>query len=103
MPSYYESFGMVAAEAQATGCPVIATNVGGLQEVVVDNRTGIHVPKASPKALASAMRELLVKKTMRLMMKKQAKKRAMTTFNWKEIVTDITALYKRSLTYVSKS
>lgn len=103
MPSYYESFGMVAAEAQATGCPVIATNVGGLQEVVVDNRTGIHVPKASPKALASAMRELLVKKTMRLMMKKQAKKRAMTTFNWKEIVTDITALYKGSLTYVSKS
>ena len=41
------------------------------------------------------------KKTLRSEIR--AKKRAMTTFNWKEIVTDITALYKRSLTYVSKS
>lgn len=103
MPSYYESFGMVAAEAQAAGCPVIASNVGGLKEVVVDNCTGIHVPKAAPKALAAAMRTLFVRKTARLMMKKKAKQRAMTTFNWKEIVLDVTALYKRSLTYVSKS
>lgn len=103
MPSYYESFGMVAAEAQATGCPVIATNVGGLQEVVVDSHTGIHVPKQSAKALSKAMRELLVKKTTRLMMKRQARQRAIKTFNWEEIVTDITALYKRSLTYVPKS
>lgn len=103
MPSYYESFGMVAAEAQATGCPVIATNVGGLQEVVVNNHTGLHVPKASTHALTAAMRKLLIRKTTRLMMKHQARKRAMTTFNWKEIVTDVTALYRRSLNYVSKS
>ena len=41
VPSYYESFGMVAAEAQACGTPVIASGVGGLQNVVSDGFTGI--------------------------------------------------------------
>jgi D-inositol-3-phosphate glycosyltransferase len=44
LPSYYESFGMVALEAMACGTPVIATPRGAVPEVVVDGETGFIVP-----------------------------------------------------------
>ncbi|GAA1279592.1 D-inositol-3-phosphate glycosyltransferase [Arthrobacter pascens] len=43
MPSYSESFGLVALEAQACGTPVVATRVGGLSRAIYDNRTGLLV------------------------------------------------------------
>ncbi len=43
LPSMYEAFSRVVAEAQSCGCAVVATNVGGLKEVVLDNETGFLV------------------------------------------------------------
>ena len=43
MPSYSESFGLVALEAQACGTPVVATKVGGLSRAIFDGRTGLLV------------------------------------------------------------
>ena len=48
VPSYYESFGLVALEAMACGVPVIASRVGGLKETVQDGRTGYLVPWRCP-------------------------------------------------------
>ena len=45
-------------EALAVGCPVIATPVGGIPEVIVDHRTGLLVPLDEPQALAAAVVEL---------------------------------------------
>lgn len=58
VPSLYESFGMVAAEAQALGKPVIATNITGLREIVLDGETGLLVKEWSPGAFAEAIRSL---------------------------------------------
>jgi len=59
LPSYYESFGMVALEAMACGSPVVASRVGGLQSTVRDRVTGLLVPDHDPVALADALDRLL--------------------------------------------
>ncbi|MFI9587180.1 D-inositol-3-phosphate glycosyltransferase [Streptomyces sp. NPDC052236] len=55
VPSYSESFGLVAIEAQATGTPVVAAEVGGLPVAVHDERTGILVPGHEPADYATAL------------------------------------------------
>jgi len=59
LPSYQEPFGTVLAEAMAVGTPVVATNVDGLTEVVLDGVTGRLVPPGDPQQLASAVLEVL--------------------------------------------
>jgi D-inositol-3-phosphate glycosyltransferase len=59
MPSYYESFGMVALEAMACGSPVVASRVGGLTTTVKDGVTGYLVPEGDPAALAGRLGLLL--------------------------------------------
>ena len=59
MPSYYESFGMVALEAMACASPVIASNVGGLTTTVRDGVTGFLVPDGDPAVLAETIGRVL--------------------------------------------
>ena len=59
MPSYYESFGMVALEAMACGSPVVASRVGGLTTTVKDGVTGYLVTEGDPSALAERLELLL--------------------------------------------
>jgi D-inositol-3-phosphate glycosyltransferase len=65
MPSEYESFGMVALEAMATGTPVIATKVGGLAYLVKDGETGFLVPSRSPSDLSDRITDLLLNPELR--------------------------------------
>lgn len=59
IPSLWENYPLVALEAMRAGCPVVATTVGGLPEVVRDGATGLLAPPGSPAALAAAVCELL--------------------------------------------
>lgn len=59
VPSRSESFGLVAAEAQATGTPVVAARVGGLADVVADGKSGILVDGWNPAHHAGAVLEIL--------------------------------------------
>jgi len=61
VPSLYrESFGLVAAEPGFFEIPVVASDLGGLPEIVINNQTGIIVPSGNATALSSAIRELLL-------------------------------------------
>lgn len=101
MPSHYESFGMVAAEAQACGCPVIATHVGGLKNVVQSGVTGIHIPKANVQKLSDSMVYFLKSSPQLLKMRNEAKKYAKKEFNWKSISRKVMELYGRKNAYIS--
>lgn len=57
-PSRYESFGLVFLEAMRYARPVVATEVGGIPEIVADSRTGLLVPTESPDRLAAALTTL---------------------------------------------
>jgi len=65
LPSYYESFGMVALEAMACGSPVIASRVGGLVTTVRDGVTGFLVPDSDVGALAERIEGLLADPDLR--------------------------------------
>jgi len=59
VPSYNETFGLVAAEALACGTPVVAANVGGLREIVQDGETGTLVPSYEPQDWAKALNDII--------------------------------------------
>lgn len=60
LASRYEPLGVAAQEAMAAGLPVVATNVGGLPEVVQDGKNGLLVPPADPTAMANALLRILL-------------------------------------------
>ena len=59
VPSYNESFGLVAVEAQACGAPVVAADVGGLREAVADDVSGVLVDGHDPRRWAQVIGDLL--------------------------------------------
>jgi len=59
VPSYYESFGLVALESLACGTPVVATDVGDLKKIIRPGETGYVVANASPAELASRIASIL--------------------------------------------
>jgi D-inositol-3-phosphate glycosyltransferase len=64
MPSYYESFGMVALEAMACGTPVVASQIGGLAFLVKDGETGFVVPGNDVNVMADRLVKLIKDKEL---------------------------------------
>lgn len=93
MPSHYESFGLVALEAMATGTPVIASEVGGLAFVVRDGETGFHVPSRDPEALAEQIYRLLTDTSCGEALGRNGLRHAQK-FGWPIITEKIMALYE---------
>jgi glycosyltransferase involved in cell wall biosynthesis len=89
-PSYYESFGLIFAEAMAWGKPVIGTNVGGIPDVVEHNKNGILVPSGNEIELASAIIRLADSHELRSSMGVEGRKRVQENFS-------VTEMTKRSV------
>jgi len=93
IPSIYEPFGIVCLEAMASGIPVVASDTGGLSEIVEDGVTGLKVPSNNSDAMAHAVNRLLSDSALRGSMSKMARGRALGQFSWKAISDLIIQMY----------
>jgi glycosyltransferase involved in cell wall biosynthesis len=92
-PSREEGFSNAILEAMAAGLPVVACDVGGNPEAVVDGATGRLVPARSPERLAGAMGELIGDPARRAAFGREGRKRAEKEFSLERMVAAMEALY----------
>lgn len=95
VPSLYEGFGIPAAEAMASGVPLISTSGGALPEVVGD--AGIIVPPADAKALANAIMHLLKSPEERKKYAQAGLARVNSVFSWKIAAEKVTDVYREAI------
>lgn len=96
MPSHFEAFGLVALESMRMGRPVIASDVGGLPEIVSDRETGLLVPEGSVSLFASAMQTLLEHTRKTIEMGARARKWAMNSYLLEDNVRQYESLFYES-------
>ena len=92
VPSYSESFGLVALEAQACGTPVVATAVGGLRAAVADGISGVLVDGHNPKAWSATLMRLLMEPQRRVLLSMGAVNHA-SNFGWDTTARGILDVY----------
>jgi len=97
LPSSYESFGLSALEAMSCGLPVIATDAGGLSEVVTAGVDGWLCSVGDTACMAERATDLLSNDARRATMSAAARKKAVDQFNISRIVPQYEALYQRVL------
>jgi len=81
LPSHFEGLPMSVIEAMLTGLPVVATNIRGPREQVVDQQTGLLVPPAAVAPLAAALTRLVVNPALRARMGAAGRERAVTLYD----------------------
>ena len=96
VPSYSESFGLVALEAQACGTPVVATAVGGLRTAVADGISGVLVDGHDPRAWSSVLARLLQEPQRRVLLSMGAIEHA-SHFGWDATSRGTLDIYDRVL------
>jgi D-inositol-3-phosphate glycosyltransferase len=95
VPSYNESFGLVAVEAQATGTPVVAAAVGGLPTVIDDEVSGLLLQSHDPREWAAALRRVLMDDGLRARLSEGARARA-GLFSWETTAEQTLDAYERA-------
>lgn len=93
VPSHYEPFGLVAIEAMASGTPVLASNVGGLQFTVIPEVTGLLVPPQDVAAFAAAIDRVLLNPQWGEKLGQAGKKHVESKFSWDGVATRLSELY----------
>ena len=92
LPSYGEPFGMSALEAMACGKPVVATNLGGLADLVPD-QGGREVPVKDPQALAAALIEILASPELQRSMGEYNRQQVESYYSWDKIIDRLEEIY----------
>ncbi len=97
IPSLKEATSIAGLEAMAAACAIVATNVGGLPEILQDNVTGLLVPPRDPKALAATIRRLIEAPNLRRKLGKAARARVEREFTWEHAARETERAYERAI------
>ncbi len=92
-----EGLGVVLIEAMELGLPIVASNVGGIPDVVIDGETGILVPEKDPEALANAYKRLASNPELISQLLAGSQKRINECFTWDGIIERQIAVYNKVL------
>ncbi|MGW0835516.1 glycosyltransferase family 4 protein [Streptomyces prunicolor] len=99
VPSLYEGFSLPAAEAMATGTPLVATTGGAIPEVAGrDGETCLAVPPGDPGALATALSRLLADPALRARLGAAGRERVLARFTWAKAAEGTAARYREAIT-----
>ncbi|HVB96817.1 MAG TPA: glycosyltransferase [Chloroflexota bacterium] len=93
MTSRSETFGLVAAEAMASGTAVVASAVGGLPELIEPGRSGVLVPYAHPRALGEAIVDLIRRPDLRRQLARNGQERIRESFTVSQMADRYAKLY----------
>ncbi|WP_336027218.1 glycosyltransferase [Geodermatophilus sp. FMUSA9-8] len=96
LPSAYEEMGSVLTEAMAAGLPVVASDVGGIPEVVRHGQTGLLVTPGDPDALAAALDRVVAEPALRTRLAAGARARS-AEYGWPALAARVAAVYDRTL------
>ena len=94
LPSYREGFPNVVIQAGAMGLAQIVTDINGCNEVVVDGRNGLIVPKQNEEALYEAMRRLTTDRELTARMAASAREMVATRFRQQDVWDELLKMYK---------
>ncbi|NEC86748.1 glycosyltransferase family 4 protein [Streptomyces sp. SID12501] len=98
VPSLYEGFSLPAAEAMATGTPLVATTGGAIPEVAgPDGETCLAVPPGDPGALAAALATLLADPELRARLGRAGRERVLNRFTWARAAAGTAAHYREAI------
>jgi glycosyltransferase involved in cell wall biosynthesis len=92
-PSRSEGMSNTILEAMASGLPVVATHVGGADEMVVDGETGVLVPAHDAQALASALERLVISEALRQNMGAAGRNRVQLEFSLQAMIDGYRSFY----------
>ena len=95
---WYEPFGIVPLEAMACARPVVASAVGGIQDTVVDQVTGVLVPPRRPDAVAAAVRDLIASPTRATGYGIAGRDRVLARYDWERVGAATEAAYREVIT-----
>ena len=97
MPSLMEAVSLSALEGMASKRPVVATNVGGLPQIIHDEETGLIVPPKDPKSLATAIHRLYSNKKLRRETARAARELVVEQYSWEAIARKTLTFYRNIL------
>lgn len=97
LPSLFEGLPLAVLEAMAAGKPVVASNIGGTDEAVLDGVTGLLVPPSDARALARAIREVLGDPSLARRLGAAGRSRVHAEFSARRMVSAVEATYDEVL------
>jgi len=103
VPSLFEPFGIVALEAMAAKSPVVASDTGGLSEIIEHDVTGVKVFPNNTDSLAWGITKVLLDDNYRKYLRENAYQRVIEKYDWEKIALQTKHIYEGVLGEYSKS